>query len=83
MPKSAFKSGIKAYDALQTIRRFKKPSEVPPEAVTTFEDHGANMGYALLLMRYTDDPRTGHPPGDPEGCGRHHSSGRLSSGVSA
>jgi len=50
-------SGIKAYDALQTIRSFKKPSDVPPEVVTTFEDHGANMGYALLLMRYTDDPR--------------------------
>jgi len=50
-------SGIKAYDALQTIRSYKKPSEVPQSAVDTFEEHGANMGYALLLMRYTDDPR--------------------------
>ena len=50
-------SGIKAYDALQTIRSFKKQADVPADVVTTFEDHGANLGYALLLMRYTDDPR--------------------------
>ena len=50
-------SGIKAYDALQTIRSFKKQADVPADVVATFEDHGANLGYALLLMRYTDDPR--------------------------
>ncbi|MEG0539935.1 MAG: cytochrome ubiquinol oxidase subunit I [Comamonas sp.] len=50
-------SGIKAYDALQTIRSFKKQADVPADVVTTFEDHGANLGYALLLMRYTEDPR--------------------------
>nr|MBP7647646.1 cytochrome ubiquinol oxidase subunit I [Comamonas sp.] len=36
---------------------FKKQADVPADAVTTFEDHGANLGYALLLMRYTEDPR--------------------------
>ncbi|MBP9941886.1 MAG: cytochrome ubiquinol oxidase subunit I [Comamonas sp.] len=54
-------SGIKAYDALQTIRSFKKQADVPADVVTTFEDHGANLGYALLLMRYTEDPRKATP----------------------
>jgi len=50
-------SGIKAYDALQTIRSYKNPTEVPAEVTAAFEDNGSNLGYALLLMRYTDDPR--------------------------
>ncbi|MDO4592247.1 MAG: cytochrome ubiquinol oxidase subunit I [Comamonadaceae bacterium] len=50
-------SGIKAYDALQTIRSFKSTNDVPADVTTAFEDHGTNLGYALLLMRYTDDPR--------------------------
>ena len=55
------RNGIVAYDALQTIRSFKKQADVPADVVTTFEDHGANLGYALLLMRYTEDPRKATP----------------------
>ena len=50
-------SGVKAYDALQTIRSYKNPAEVPADVTAAFEDNGSNLGYALLLMRYTDDPR--------------------------
>lgn len=51
------RNGIEAYDALQTIRMAKSDGEVPPAARAVFEDKGATMGYALLLMRYVDDPR--------------------------
>ena len=54
-------SGIQAYDALQTIRSHKLQADVPAQAIATFEEHGGNLGYALLLMRYTDDPRTATP----------------------
>ena len=50
-------SGVKAYDALQTIRSYKHPDQVPADVTAAFEDNGSNLGYALLLMRYTDDPR--------------------------
>ena len=44
-----------AYDALMTIREQR---DATPEAVReTFEAHSENLGYALLLKRYVDDPR--------------------------
>ncbi|MEG2975178.1 MAG: cytochrome bd-I ubiquinol oxidase subunit CydA, partial [Comamonas sp.] len=51
------RNGIDAYDALQTIRAAKSDAEIPAEARLRFENNGTNMGYALLLMRYVDDPR--------------------------
>jgi cytochrome d ubiquinol oxidase subunit I len=50
------RNGIDAYDALQTIRSAKSDAEVPPRRAR-FEEKGANLGYALLLKRYVDDPR--------------------------
>ncbi|MGV6811552.1 MAG: cytochrome ubiquinol oxidase subunit I [Brevirhabdus sp.] len=49
------RSGVVAYDALMQIREAK--GEVPPEVKATFEEHGKDLGYGLLLKRYTDDPR--------------------------
>jgi hypothetical protein len=49
------RNGIDAYDALQTIRKARTDAEIPAEA-RRFENNGANLGYALLLMRYVDDP---------------------------
>jgi cytochrome d ubiquinol oxidase subunit I len=49
------RSGIVAYDALMTIRTER---DATPQAVRdTFEAHSADLGYALLLKRYIDDPR--------------------------
>ncbi len=55
------RDGIKAYDALQTIRQAKSDAEVPAQARADFEAHGNFMGYALLLKRYVDDPRQATP----------------------
>jgi cytochrome d ubiquinol oxidase subunit I len=51
------RNGIQAYDALQTIRMAKTDAEVSPQARAVFEEKGQSLGYALLLMRYVDDPR--------------------------
>lgn len=51
------RNGIEAYDALQTIRTAKSDAEVPAQAKAIFEEKGDRLGYALLLMRYVDDPR--------------------------
>ncbi|WP_349357951.1 cytochrome ubiquinol oxidase subunit I [Stappia sp.] len=49
------RSGIIAYDALMTLRTER---EATPQAVKdTFEQHSADLGFALLLKRYVDDPR--------------------------
>ncbi|MGB7432745.1 MAG: cytochrome ubiquinol oxidase subunit I [Ahrensia sp.] len=49
------RDGIIAYDALMTIRQAR---EATPQAVReTFEAHSENLGYALLLKRYVEDPR--------------------------
>jgi cytochrome d ubiquinol oxidase subunit I len=49
------RSGILAYDALMTIRSER---DATPEAVRlSFEEHSDDLGYALLLKRYVDDPR--------------------------
>ncbi len=49
------RDGLIAYDALMTIRAER---EAAPQALRdTFEAHSENLGYALLLKRYVDDPR--------------------------
>jgi cytochrome d ubiquinol oxidase subunit I len=55
------RDGIKAYDALQTIREAGSTTKVAPEVRAAFEEHGNQMGYALLLKRYVDDPRLATP----------------------
>jgi cytochrome d ubiquinol oxidase subunit I len=49
--------GILAYDALQTIRAAGSTTAVPQNVRDAFENNGADLGYALLLKRYVDDPR--------------------------
>lgn len=44
-------NGIKAYDALALLRG----EQDNPEAQAIFNEHWQEMGYALLLKRYTDD----------------------------
>ena len=50
------RSGIIAYDALTTIRTER--DDAPADVRAAFEAHGGDLGYALLLLRYVDDPRT-------------------------
>jgi len=49
-------SGIEAYSALQLLRG----SAEPPDAgvLQRFEANQADLGYALLLLRFTDNPAT-------------------------
>ncbi|MDO9306347.1 MAG: cytochrome ubiquinol oxidase subunit I, partial [Mesorhizobium sp.] len=49
--------GIAAYGALQTIREAGSTAAVGDEARVAFEANGMDLGYALLLKRYVDDPR--------------------------
>ena len=49
------RSGLIAFDALQTIR--KDRAATAPEVRAAFEENGGNLGYALLLHRYVEDPR--------------------------
>ncbi|MBY5645596.1 cytochrome ubiquinol oxidase subunit I [Rhizobium leguminosarum] len=51
------RDGIKAYDALMQIRSVPAQGQVAQEVHTSFEDLGHDLGYALLLKRYVDDPR--------------------------
>ena len=51
------RQGIVAYDALEQIRALGGKGPVPAELQATFEAHGQQLGYALLLKRYIDDPR--------------------------
>ncbi|TBA51272.1 cytochrome ubiquinol oxidase subunit I [Rhizobium ruizarguesonis] len=51
------RDGIKAYDALMQIRSAPAQHQVAQEVRTSFEDLGHDLGYALLLKRYVDDPR--------------------------
>lgn len=46
-------SGLKAYDALETL----KESPNDKEAREAFIQHQEHMGYALLLKNYVEDPR--------------------------
>jgi len=53
-------SGIQAYAALQTLRA--DPPDAPdPAARARFEAHTADLGYALLLLRFTSDPAGASP----------------------
>lgn len=49
------RDGIIAYDALMTIR--EQRNATPQDVRDTFEEHSDNLGYALLLKQYVDDPR--------------------------
>jgi len=51
------RQGIVSYDALEQIRAMKGQGAVPPALTAQFEEHSAQLGYALLLKRYVDDPR--------------------------
>lgn len=51
------REGIQAYDALEQIRALGGNAPVPAALQARFEEHGAVLGYALLLKRYVDDPR--------------------------
>jgi cytochrome d ubiquinol oxidase subunit I len=55
--KTRIRDGVRAYDALQTIRSAPTGDVAPVEARSTFEEMGHQLGYALLLLRYVDDPR--------------------------
>jgi cytochrome d ubiquinol oxidase subunit I len=55
--KSRIRDGIVAYDALQKIRAASDMATVPAATRKAFEDNGGDLGYALLLKRYVDDPR--------------------------
>ncbi|UGX88476.1 cytochrome ubiquinol oxidase subunit I [Phyllobacterium meliloti] len=55
--KVRIKQGLLAYDALQQIRAAGSTGEIAPDTRATFENNGADLGYALLLKRYVDDPR--------------------------
>ena len=48
------RSGVLAYEAVQRLRTDR--SDADARAVLT--QHGADLGYALLLRRYVSDPRT-------------------------
>ncbi len=50
------RSGLIAYDALITVRAEREAT--PPEVMQTFEEHSADLGFAFLLKKYVDDPRT-------------------------
>jgi len=55
--KVRIREGISAYDAVQQIRSASTPSAVPQAAHEALEKYGNDLGYALLLKRYVDDPR--------------------------
>jgi cytochrome bd ubiquinol oxidase subunit I len=46
------RAGIPAYEALQVLRR--NPADKAARAI--LEEHAADLGYALLLRRYVDNP---------------------------
>ncbi|MAC77124.1 MAG: cytochrome d terminal oxidase subunit 1 [Rhodobacteraceae bacterium] len=52
-------SGIVAYDALMKIQADR--DNVAPDVRQAFDDNAADLGYALLLKRYVDDPRLATP----------------------
>jgi len=51
------RQGVVAFDALQKIRKANGTNNVAPEVKAAFEDNGQDLGYALLLKRYVNDPR--------------------------
>ncbi|MDD3446636.1 MAG: cytochrome ubiquinol oxidase subunit I [Zavarzinia sp.] len=59
--KGRIQQGIVAYDALQKIRAAGSTDAIDPAVKAAFEDNGQDLGYALLLKRYVDDPRLATP----------------------
>ncbi len=55
--RTRIRRGVVAYDALQAIRAAGSTTTVPKAVRDAFEENGADLGYALLLKRYVDDPR--------------------------
>ena len=51
--------GADAYGALQLLRGSTEPSD--PELVRRFEANQADLGYGLLLLRFTDNPAAATP----------------------
>ncbi|MGV8939689.1 MAG: cytochrome ubiquinol oxidase subunit I [Allorhizobium sp.] len=51
------RDGIKAFDALQHVRTSGDAGTVDKIYTDTFGEVGHQLGYALLLKRYVDDPR--------------------------
>jgi len=51
------RSGLRAYDALQTLREDRNDRQ----ARAVFEETHRDLGYALLLRRFVEDPRTATP----------------------
>jgi len=51
------RQGLQSYDALEQIRTLPAHAPVPPALTARFEEHSGELGYALLLKRYVDDPR--------------------------
>jgi cytochrome d ubiquinol oxidase subunit I len=49
-------SGIDAYSALQRLRSGAPGGPPDADALRHFEAHQADLGYGLLLLRYTDHP---------------------------
>lgn len=49
------RNGILAYDALMDIRAAK--TDATPEMIAKFEENSADLGFAMLLKRYVEDPR--------------------------
>jgi cytochrome d ubiquinol oxidase subunit I len=58
--RSRIVNGLSAYEALQTLRA--GPADAPdPQVRARFEAHAADLGYALLLLRFTPDPANASP----------------------
>ncbi len=55
--KGRIATGVQAYDALLTLRQDKNNKQ----AQATLATHNKDLGYALLLKRYVDDPRQATP----------------------
>jgi len=51
--------GVEAYSALQLLRRSTEPPD--PTLVRRFEANQADLGYGLLLLRFTDNPAAATP----------------------
>ncbi|WP_421091333.1 cytochrome ubiquinol oxidase subunit I [Pseudochrobactrum sp. MP213Fo] len=55
------RDGVKAYDALQTIKATPRGEQPPADAAAAFAQYGDKLGYGLLLRKYVEDPRQATP----------------------
>ena len=53
-------NGAQAYGALTELRA-QPPDSPDPDVLQRFDSHSADLGYGLLLLRYTDDPAAATP----------------------